>query len=117
MSAMKLKINGKTVEAAEGSTILSAARENGISIPTLCYLEGINEIGACRLCVVEIKGLSAPRPACVTAAEEGMEIETDTPALRLHRRAALERICAEHVKECTECPKGFSCTLQELCKE
>lgn len=113
---MKLKINGRELECS-GGTILEAARANGIYIPTLCYLKDINQLGACRMRLVEVKGMRGPVPACATAAAEGMEVETDTPVLRQSRRTTLELLCANHQMDCTECVRGMDCRLRELCQE
>lgn len=114
---MRVVIDGKQIEVHQGMTILEAARANGIRIPTLCYLEQINEISACRLCMVEVKGARTLQPACVTKLTEGMEVTTDSPRIRTARRKNLELICSDHKMECTECPRGADCELRELCKE
>ncbi|MGA8199646.1 MAG: 2Fe-2S iron-sulfur cluster-binding protein, partial [Candidatus Sulfotelmatobacter sp.] len=85
-----LSIDGKDVSASVNQTILDAARENGISIPTLCHLDGLTEVGACRMCLVELKGSTRLQPACVTLVEEGMEVTTQTPRLQKYRRMVLE---------------------------
>ena len=113
---MRLTINGKVCEACQGDTILAAAERNGIHIPTLCYLKEINEISACRICVVSVEGMKNPVPACGTKAAEGMVVETDNEFIRAARRRTLEIICADHEMECTECPRGHNCELRELCK-
>ncbi|MCC8078486.1 MAG: (2Fe-2S)-binding protein [Oscillospiraceae bacterium] len=114
---MKIVIDGKQIEAKNGATILQAAAENGISIPTLCYLAEENKISACRVCVVSVKGQPRPVPACSTAVREGMEIVTDSPELRADRRTALELICSDHNMDCTYCPRGHDCRLRELCRD
>ena len=113
---MKLTINGKAIEAREGMTILDAARENGVEIPTLCYLKEINEISACRVCVVQVEG-AGMQTACSARVREGMKVTTDSEDIRSARRRTLELICADHEMECTECPRGNNCELRELCKE
>src|SRR6516165_8598826 len=85
-----LTIDDKNVSARAGQTILEVAQENGIKIPTLCHLDGLSDVGACRLCVVEIKGQNKLLPACVTAVEEGMEVTTDSDRLQNYRRMILE---------------------------
>ena len=87
---MHLTINGRNVEAKEGMTILQIARENGIQIPTLCYLEGVNDIGSCRLCIVEIEGTNVLWPACNTKAKEGMVIETHSEKVVEARKNVLK---------------------------
>jgi len=85
-----LTIDGKNVSARAGQTILEVARENKINIPTLCHLDGLSDVGACRLCVVEIKGQNKLLPACVTSVFEGMEVTTKSERLQKHRRTILE---------------------------
>ena len=89
---LNITIDGKQLAVAEGSTILQAAREAGIAIPTLCYLEGINDIGACRLCIVEVEGMSRLVSSCNTKAEEGMVIRTNTEKVRTARKLNTELI-------------------------
>src|ERR1700681_1784390 len=90
-----LTIDGKEVSAAEDQTILEVARENSVRISTLCYLEGLSGIGACRLCMVEIKGNNKLLPACVTQAQEGMEVTTNSPKLQEYRKLVLELLFTE----------------------
>ena len=113
---MLLTINGKPCRAREGDTILAAAEKNGVHIPTLCYFKEINEIAACRVCVVQVEGMNTYVPACGTKAAEGMAVCTDSEDIRAARRRTLELICADHEMECTECPRGSNCELRELCK-
>ena len=113
---MQLTINGKVCQAHEGDTILAAAEKNGVHIPTLCYLREINEIAACRVCVVQVEGVKTYVPACGTKAAEGMVVFTDSEDIRAARRRTLELICADHEMECTECPRGNNCELRQLCK-
>ena len=89
MNTVKLTINGIEVEAPQNATILEAAHIAGVRIPTLCYLKDINAIGACRMCVVEVKGARSLATACVYPVEEGMEVLTNTPALRKARKTTL----------------------------
>ena len=93
---VNIKINGVPMQAAEGSTVLEAARANGIKIPTLCYLKDVNAIGACRVCLVEIKGARALAAACVMPINEGMEIYTNTDKVRKARKFVVELILADH---------------------
>ena len=93
---MHLTLNGINVEAKEGMTILQIARENGIQIPTLCYLEGVNDIGSCRLCIVEIEGTDVLHPACNTKAEEGMVIYTHSERVIAARKTVLRLLLSEH---------------------
>ena len=117
MENVNLKINGLDVTAPAGSTILEAARGAGIKIPTLCFLKGINEIGACRMCVVEVKGARNLVAACVHPVNEGMEVQTNTPLLRESRKRTLELLLSNHDKKCLSCVRSGQCELQELCQE
>ncbi len=114
---VNIKINGVPCSAPEGSTILQAARMAGIKIPTLCYLKDINEIGACRICVVEVKGARSLVASCVYPINEGMEIFTSTPRVIESRRTTLELILSNHKKECLSCVRSGNCELQALCNE
>lgn len=117
MEKVNLKINGMNVTAPAGSTILEAARAAGVRIPTLCYLKEINEIGACRMCVVEVKGARNLVAACVHPVSEGMEVLTNTKKLLDSRRRTLELILSDHDKKCLSCVRSGNCELQELCRE
>lgn len=114
---VNIKINGADYSVAEGSTILEACRSAGIKIPTLCYLKDINAIGACRICVVEVKGARSMVAACVYPVNEGMEIFTNSPKVIESRKTTLELILSNHKKECLSCVRSGSCELQELCYE
>lgn len=114
---MRLTIDGRIVEAPEGATILQASRSAGIQIPTLCYLEGISDIGSCRLCVVEVEGSSSLVTACNTKAKEGMVVTTDSPRLFKARKTALELLVSEHNIDCFSCEGNGSCELQRYCRE
>jgi bidirectional [NiFe] hydrogenase diaphorase subunit len=109
-----LSIDGQLVSAAEGETILELCREHGIPLPTLCFLEGLSELGACRLCLVEVKGASKLQAACTLRAEEGMEISTATERLQRHRRQIVELLFAERNHVCAVCVANGHCELQEL---
>ena len=109
-------IDNKQLNVAEGTTILQAARDAGITIPTLCYLEGINDIGACRLCIVEVEGQTRLVPSCNTKAEDGMVIRTNTEKVRNARRLNAEMILSQHHCECTTCVRSGNCELQQMCK-
>ncbi len=111
---VKLFIDGRPLEVPEGTTILDAAKKAQLRIPTLCYLEGINEIGACRVCVVELKGSHQLVTACNTVVQEGMEIFTASTRVRHARRMAVELILTEHDCNCPTCPRNGSCKLQTL---
>lgn len=117
MENVNLKINGLQVSAPAGSTILEAARSAGIKIPTLCFLKDINEIGACRMCIVEVKGARNLAAACVHPISEGMEVLTNTPRLIESRKRTLELILSDHDKKCLSCVRSGNCELQALCQE
>ena len=114
METVHVKINGIPVEVPAGSTILQAAKAVQIEIPSLCYLKDINCIGACRICVVEIKGRKGLVAACVYPCEEGMEILTNTPKVRASRKTTIELILSSHHKKCLSCVRGNNCELQKL---
>ncbi len=117
MDTINVKINGREYTVPAGSTILDAARYAKIDIPTLCYLKDINEIGACRLCLVEVKGARGMMAACVTPATNGMEIFTNTEKVRKARKMNLELVLSTHNKKCLTCIRSTSCELQQLCKD
>lgn len=112
-----LTIDGVSVTVPEGTTVLEAAKQAKITIPTLCYLKGINQIGACRICMVEIEGARGLAAACVMPAGEGMKVKTNTPRLRQVRRDNLELLLSNHNRECTTCVRSGSCELQALSNE
>ena len=107
-------IDGKSVQVPEGSTVLEAAKIAGVDIPTLCYLKDVNEIGACRMCVVEIKGARALQAACVYPVNEGLEVYTNSAKVRKARKATLELILSNHDKKCLTCVRNKNCELQTL---
>ena len=112
-----LIINEREVSARAGQTLLEVARENEIDIPTLCHLDGLGDIGACRLCLVEIKGSNKLLPACVATVQEGMEVSTDTERLRKHRKTILELLFTERNHVCSVCVSNNRCELQSLAQE
>ena len=114
---INLKINGMAVSVPAGSTILEAARTIAVEIPTLCYLKEINEIGACRICVVEVKGARSLVTACVYPVTEGMEVFTNTEKVRKSRKLTLKLLLSTHDKNCLSCVRSGTCELQKLCKE
>ncbi len=111
---VNLKINGIPVSVKEGSTILEAARSVGIEIPTLCHMKGINEIGACRVCVVEVKGMRTLVASCVYPVNENMEVFTNTPRVIESRKTTLELMLSDHKKDCLSCERNTNCELQRL---
>lgn len=117
METVNITINGVAVAAPKGSTILEAARLANIEIPTLCFLKEINEIGACRMCVVEVKGARSLVAACVYPINEGMEVWTNTPKVLDSRKKTLQLILSNHDKKCLSCVRSGHCELQQMCRE
>ncbi|MBR2453874.1 MAG: [Clostridia bacterium] len=114
---VKLIIDGKAAEAAEGTTILAAAKSVGINIPTLCYFDKINDIGACRVCVCEIKGSDKLSAACNTVVSEGMEVYTNSPRVRAARKINVELILSAHNCDCLACVRSGNCALQTIAND
>ncbi len=114
---LNLTIDGRQYSVSEGTTILKAARLNGIDIPTLCWLEGVNEIGSCRLCVVEAEGCDKLLTACNTPVQEGMVITTMSDRIAKARRTALELLLSNHNQDCFSCASNGVCELQKLCND
>jgi bidirectional [NiFe] hydrogenase diaphorase subunit len=114
---LTLKINDQDVSAREDETILSVARQNGVHIPTLCHLDGLSERGACRLCIVEVKGSPKLHPSCVTLARQDMEVTTDSDRVVDYRRKILELIFTERNHVCSVCVSNGHCELQALTVE
>ena len=117
METVHIKINNVPYEVAAGSTILEAAHSVGIEIPTLCYLKEINEIGACRICVVEVKGARSLVTACVYPVNEGMEIVTNSEKVQASRKTNLELLLSTHDQNCLSCVRSTDCELQKLCRD
>lgn len=117
MENLNIKINGMNVSAPKGSTILEAAKIANIDIPTLCYMKDINAIGACRICMVEVKGARSLVSSCVYPIFEGMEIFTNTPKVLDSRKKTLELILSTHDRKCLSCVRSGSCELQKLCHD
>lgn len=117
MENITIKINDIEVSAPKGSTILEAARLAHIEIPTLCFLKEINEIAACRICVVEVKGAKSLVASCVYPINEGMEVWTNTPKVLDSRKKTLQLILSNHNRSCLSCVRSGNCELQKLCKE
>ncbi len=113
---VKLTIDGVSVEVPAGTTVLEAAKKAGINIPTLCYLKDINQIGACRMCIVDT-GARAFGAACVLPVTNGMNVKTNTPKIREARRVNLELLLSNHDKKCLECARNQKCELQQLCQD
>lgn len=117
MNMVNVKINGMDVSVPENYTILEAAREVGIEIPTLCHMKGLNEIGACRICVVEVKGARTLVASCVYPVSEGMEITTNSLRVQNARKNTLKLILSNHDRKCLSCVRNGSCELQKLCHD
>lgn len=114
MSVKTLTIDNQLISAREGETILDAANSAAITIPTLCYLDGLSAVGACRLCLVAVEGTSKLLPACVTAVQEGMVVQTHTERLQHYRRMIVELLLAEGNHVCAVCVSNGNCELQDL---
>lgn len=113
---VKLTIDGVSVEVPAGTTVLEAAKKAGINIPTLCYLKDINQIGACRMCIVDT-GARAFGAACVLPVTNGMNVKTNTPKIREARRVNLELLLSNHDKKCLDCARNQKCELQQMCQD
>jgi len=113
MAVVTLTINGQLISARDDKTLLETAREAGMDIPTLCHLEGVSVVGACRLCLVEVAGSNRLLPACATRPTEGMSIETHTDRLREYRRMIIELLFAERNHVCSVCVANGHCELQD----
>ncbi len=114
MSVKTLTINNQLLAASEEETILDAAQAADIYLPTLCHLEGVSDVGACRLCLVEIEGSSKLQPACVTPVQEGMVVHTDTEKVKNYRRMVIELLFAEGNHVCAVCVVNENCELQNM---
>ena len=117
MQMVNITIDNRKLQVPANYTILEAARDANIEIPTLCYLKEINEIGACRMCVVEVKGARSLQAACVYPVSEGLEIYTQSPAVREARKVTLELILSNHDKKCLTCVRSGNCELQKLAED
>ena len=117
MSVRTLTINNIPVAAESGKTILEAAKEADIHIPTLCFLEGVSAVAACRMCLVEIEGINKLLPSCVTQVTEEMVVHTNTPKLQEYRRMVIELLFAEGNHVCSICVANGNCELQNLAVE
>jgi len=114
MNDITLTINGKQVRGKTGNTVLEVCQANGIDVPTLCHLDGLSDIGACRMCVVEIEKERRPVPSCTYPARDGLVVQTNTEKLEKYRRQILELIFTEHNHFCMFCEKSGDCELQQL---
>ena len=114
---INLTINGRSCTAQDGATIMEAAKENGIHIPSLCQLEGVHKYGACRICVVEVEGARNLQASCMVKAREGMVVKTNSPKVRQARKVLYELMISNHPKDCLSCDRNQSCELQALGQE
>lgn len=117
MTVKTLIIDGIPVAVEEGSTILDAAKEAGIKIPTLCHLDGVSDVGACRLCLVQVAGINKLLPACVTEVTEEMEVQTQTEEIKEYRKMTVEMLFAEGNHVCAVCVANGNCELQDVAIE
>jgi len=114
VSVKTLEIDGRMITGVSGETIFAVAWEHGIHIPRLCHIGGISDVGACRLCMVEVEGQRKLQASCLTPVEEGMVVRTDTPKLRAHRKLIVELLMAERNHVCAVCVANGACELQDL---
>ena len=116
---INLKIDGVAVSVPDGTTILEAARLAGINVPTLCYMKDLNQIGACRICVVEANEGRGFRTvaSCVYPVTEGMEVRTNSVAVQKSRRTTLELLLSTHDRKCLSCVRSENCEFQKLCRD
>lgn len=112
MSVVTLTINGETISAQDGQTLLSVLHEHGVEVPTLCHMDGLSERGGCRLCLVELEGNNKLQASCVTTAQEGMVVQTHTDRLIAYRKQILEMLFAERNHVCAVCVVNGNCELQ-----
>lgn len=117
MNKVTIEIDGKKLSVPAHYSLLQAAGSAGIQIPTLCYLKGVNEIGACRMCIVEVRGVRGFQTACVYPVADGMVVQTNTDAVRTARKNVLQLILSTHCQDCLTCEKAGGCKLQDYCYE
>jgi bidirectional [NiFe] hydrogenase diaphorase subunit len=117
MAVKTLTIDGRLVSAMEGQTVLEAAQEAGIHIPTLCHLDGVSDLGACRMCLVELGNSPKLQPACVLKVAEGMEVRTNSERLRKYRKMIVELLLSERNHICSVCVSNGHCELQDMAVE
>lgn len=114
---ISIRLDGELVSVSEGKTVLDAARAAGRPIPTLCHFDGLNDVGACRLCLVEVSGSGRLLPACTTPVQDGMSVATNTPQLTQYRRMIVELLLSERNHICSVCVSNGHCQLQWLATE
>lgn len=117
MEMVNITIDGQQLQVPKGTTVLEAAKMAGIHIPTLCYLKEINQIGACRVCLVEVQGARALQASCVHPVSEGIVVKTNTPAVREARKGVVELLLSNHPKDCFTCNRNTNCELQSLSQQ
>ncbi|HUO17536.1 MAG TPA: bidirectional hydrogenase complex protein HoxU [Verrucomicrobiae bacterium] len=117
MSVKTLEIDGKMVTGMSGDSIFTVAWEHGIHIPRLCHIGGLSDVGACRLCLVEVQGQKNLQASCLMTVEEGMVVQTNTPRLQAHRKLIVELLLAERNHVCSVCVADGACELQELARK
>ena len=117
MEMVNITIDGIKTQVPKNYTILEAAKTLNINIPTLCYLKGLNEVGACRICVVEVQGARSLQASCVQPVAEGMVVKTNSPSVLDARKTILDLILSRHERECLTCSRNLNCELQKLCEE
>jgi bidirectional [NiFe] hydrogenase diaphorase subunit len=117
MAILTLTIDGQAVSCRDDETLLTVARQHGIEIPTLCHLDGLGDVGACRFCLVEIEWTSKLLPACTTKPTEGMVVRTSTEKLKRYRRLIVEMLASEGNHHCAVCVSNQHCELQNLAGE
>jgi bidirectional [NiFe] hydrogenase diaphorase subunit len=114
MAILTLTIDGRPMSGTDTETLLDVARQHGIDLPTLCHLDGLSDVGACRLCLVEVEGASRLLPACTTRLQEGMIVRTATDRLQRYRRMIVEMLASEGNHHCAVCVSNNHCELQDL---
>lgn len=117
MKMINLTINDQAISVPEGTTIIDAAKQNRISIPKLCYLEHVNKVGACRICVVEVEGAKTLQASCMTKAQEGMVVHTNSKTVRHARKVLYELMLSDHSQDCLSCARNQSCEFQAMGKQ
>lgn len=117
VNLVNLTIDNKKITVPAGTTVLEAAEHNGIPIPKLCYLKEINEIAACRVCVVEVEGKDKLITSCNNKVEEGMVIYTNSPKVRMNRRKTVQLLLSQHDCRCATCVRSGNCTLQSVAND
>ncbi len=114
MATVNVNINGRMVHAESGQTVLEAAKDNGILIPHFCYLEGVHEVGSCRICVVEVEGTKALQASCMIPVREGMVVKTNSPRVKAAREVLFELMLSDHSRNCMSCFRNQNCEFQKL---